>query len=60
MIGQSESDTDIADIVDVAVGADEGITQDPLGSKANAAHIEHRQRAVSVVVTDLKSNEIKS
>jgi len=45
--GLGEPDLLVSNVVVIAEGSDEGITQDPLRSESGSVHIEHGQGAVS-------------
>lgn len=49
-----EADLLATDVVDVAVGANEGITKDPGGSESGASEVEDGQVALRAALLDLK------
>lgn len=48
MMSQSESDSSLTHVVDIAVCPDEGISQNPLGSEAVTVEGEHPQVAFAI------------
>lgn len=59
VVGFSEPNSSLSDIVDVAISADESITQNPVGSEPSKAEVESGDGAVSVSKFKLKQWDVE-